>query len=147
MTGNWYLRRDYPDIRLQGQLRRSAVTANGQPDAATAFLQPGGGTPAVGFFLGPSSTALGGSLGVGLSQSDPSVYSRAWRPWGEIGFETRLTPSGRQTQPLLRLGAKGSVAGRDQLSVNLDVRPGTGGLAGAEATREFRLQYDVFFDR
>ena len=147
LTGNWYLRRDYPDIRLQGQLRRSAVTASGQPDAATAFLQPGGATPGVGFFLGPSSTALSASLGVGLSQSDPLIYSRAWRPWGEIGFETRQTTSGRQTQPLLRLGAKGSVAGRDQLSVNLDVRPGTGGLAGSEATREFRLQYDVFFDR
>lgn len=147
LSGNWYLRRDYPDIRLQGQLRRSVVMASGQPDAATVFLQPGGTTPAAGFFLGTSSTALSASLGVGLSQSDPAVYSRAWRPWGEIGFETRQTVSARQTQPLLRLGAKGSVAGRDQLSVQLDVRPGTGGLAGAEAAREFRLQYDVFFDR
>ena len=147
LTGNWTLRRDYPDVRVQGQLRRSVVRADGQPDAATALLQPGGATPGVGLFLGPSSTALSLSLGVGLAQADPSIYSRAWRPWGEIGFETRQTHGTRQTQGLLRFGAKGSVAGRDQLSVNLDVRPGSGGLSGAQGTRELRLQYDLFFDR
>ncbi len=147
LTGNWTLRRDYPDVRLQGQLRRSVVRADGQPDAATAVLQPGGAVPGVGLFLGPSSTAASFSLGVGLAQADPGIYTRAWRPWGEIGFETRQTPGVRQTQGLLRFGAKGTVAGRDQLSVNLDVRPGSGGLSGAQATRELRLQYDIFFDR
>jgi hypothetical protein len=39
------------------------------------------------------------------------------------------------------------VAGRDQLSVNLDVRPGTGGLSGADGTRELRIQYETFFNR
>ncbi len=147
LTGNWTLRRAYPDVRVQSQLRRSVVRADGQPDAATAVLQPGGGIPGVGLFLGPSSTALSLSLGVGLAQADPAVYSRAWRPWGEIGFETRQTQGVRQTQGLLRFGAKGSVAGRDQLSVNLDVRPGSVGLSGAQGTRELRLQYDIFFDR
>lgn len=147
LSANWTLHRDYPDVRLQSQLRRSIVRADGQPDAATALLQPGGTVPGVGLFLGPSSTALLLSLGVGLAQSDPAIYSRAWRPWGEIGFETRQTSGGRQTQGLLRLGVKGAVAGRDQFSVSLDVRPGTGGLSGAEGTRELRLQYDIFFDR
>lgn len=147
LTGNWTLRRDYPDVRVQGQLRRSVVRADGQPDAATALLQPGGATPGVGLFLGPSSTAASISLGVGLAQADPSIYSRAWRPWGEIGFETRQTQGVRQTQGLLRFGVKGAVAGRDQLSVNVDVRPGSGGLSGAQGTRELRLQYDLFFDR
>ena len=147
LTGNWTLRRDYPDMRVQSQLRRSVVRADGQPDAATALLQPGGATPGVGLFLGPSSTALSLSLGLGLAQADPAIYSRAWRPWGEIGFETRQTLGIRQTQGLLRFGAKGTVAGRDQLSVNFDVRPGSGGLSGAQGTRELRLQYDLFFDR
>ena len=147
LTGNWTLRRDYPDVRLQSQLRRSVVRADGQPDAATAVLQPGGTVPGVGLFLGPSSTALSLSLGVGLAQADPAIYSRAWRSWGEIGFESRQTQGTRQTQGLLRFGVKGSVAGRDQLSVNLDVRPGSGGLSGAQGTRELRLQYDIFFDR
>ena len=147
LTGNWTLRRDYPDVRLQSQWRSSVVRATGQPDAATALLQPGGGTPGVGLFLGPSSTALSLSLGVGLAQGDPRIYSRAWRPWGEVGFESRQTLGTRQTQGLLRLGAKGAVAGRDQLSVNLELRPGTGGLSGADGTRELRVHYELFFDR
>ena len=147
LTGNWYWRRDYPDVRLQVQLRRSVVRADGQPDAPTALLVQGGATPGVGLFLGPSSGALSASLGVGLAQTDPSVYSHAWRPWGEVGFETRRTAAGQQTQGLLRLGAKGSVAGRDQLSINLDVRPGTGGLSGGDGVRELRVQYETFFDR
>jgi hypothetical protein len=147
LTGNWYWRRDYPDVRLQVQLRRSVVRADGQPDAPTALLVQGGAVPGVGLFLGPSSSALSASLGVGLAQTDPSVYSRAWRPWGEVGFETRRTAAGQQTQGLLRLGAKGSVAGRDQMSVHLDVRPGTGGLSGGDGVRELRVQYETFFDR
>ena len=147
LNGNWTLRRDYPDVRLQTQWRRSVVRADGQPDAATALLQPGGGTPGVGLFLGPSSTTFSTSVGVGLAQSDPSVYSRAWRPWGEIGLETRLTSGSRQTQGLLRLGVKGAVAGHDQLSVNFDVRPGTGGLSSADGSRELRVKYELFFDR
>ena len=148
VTGNLYLRRDYPDIRLQSQLRRSVMRATGQPDAPTALLSPGGNVPTVDFFLGPSSTAWSNSIGFGLAQSDPlSSYSRAWRPWGEIGFETRQTLGTRQTQSLLRLGVKGTVRGRDQLNLNLDVRPGTGGLSGAQGTRELRLQYDIYFDR
>ena len=147
-TGNLYLRRDYPDIRLQSQLRRSVMRATGQPDASMAFLFPGGLTPGVGSFLGPSSTAWSNSIGFGLAQADPlSSYSRAWRPWGEIGFETRQTLGERQTQSLLRLGIKGTVRGRDQLNLSLDVRPGTGGLSGAQGARELRMQYDVYFDR
>ena len=148
VTGSWYLRRDYPDIRVQSQLRRSVMRATGQPDAPTALLFPGGTVPGVDFFLGPSSTAWSNSIGFGLAQADPlSSYSRAWRPWGEIGFETRQTLGERQTQSLLRLGVKGSLRGRDQLNLNLDVRPGTGGLSGAQGTRELRMQYDIYFDR
>ena len=147
LNGNWTLRRDYPDVRLQTQWRRSVVRADGQPDAATALLQPGGGTPGVGLFLGPSSTTFSTSVGVGLAQSDPNVYSRAWRPWGEIGLETRLASGSRQTQGLLRWGVKGAVAGHDQLSVNFDVRPGTGGLSSADGSRELRVKYELFFDR
>ncbi len=143
LAGNWTLRRDYPDIRLQTQLRRSVVRADGQPDAATKLLQPGIGMPSADLFLGSSSTALSASLGVGMAQTDPAIYSRAWRPWGGIGFETRQTIAGRQTQALLQLGAKGSVIGRDQLSVNLDIRPGTGGLLGTKGTRELRLRYEI----
>ena len=145
LAGNWTLRSDYPDIRLQTQLRRSVVRADGQPDEATKLLQPGGSVPGVDLFLGSSSTVLSASLGVGMAQADPAIYSRAWRPWGEIGLETRQTIVGRQTQALLQLGAKGSVIGRDQLSVNLDVRPSTGGLSRIRGTRELRLRYEIIY--
>ena len=147
LNGNWTLRRDYPDMRLQTQWRRSVVRADGQPDAATALLQSGGGTPGVSLFLGPSSTTFSTGVGVGLAQSDPNVYSRAWRPWGEVGLETRFASKGRQTHGLLRLGIKGAVTGRDQLSINFDMRPGTGGLSSADGTSELRVKYELFFDR
>lgn len=147
LAGTWTLRKDDPDVRLQTQWRRSVMRANGQPDAATALLQPGGGAPGIGIFLGPSTTAFSASVGVGLAQSNPQLYSRAWRPWGEIGFETRLASGSSQTQGLLRLGAKGAVVGHDQLSVHLDIRPGSGGLSGSEGSRELRMKYELFFDR
>lgn len=147
MAANWTLRKDDPDVRLQAQWRRNVMRANGQPDAATALLQPGGGTPSIDIFLPPSSTAFSASIGVGLAQSNTEAYSRAWRPWGEIGFETRLASGSRQTQGLLRLGAKGAVTGHDQLSVHLDIRPGSGGLSGSEGSRELRMKYEIFFDR
>lgn len=147
LTGNWYLSRDYPDLRLQASLRRSHVRADGQPDAATAFLFPGGTPPTANFFLGQDATALSLTLGSGLSQSDPAVYSGAWRAYGEIGVEARWGAAGPSTQGLLRLGAKGAVAGRDQLSINLDIRPSPPGQPSSAALRELRLQYQTFFDR
>ncbi|MCJ0765430.1 tetratricopeptide repeat protein [Variovorax terrae] len=147
LTGNWYVRRDYPDIRLQASLRRSHVRSDGQPDAPALFLIPPGTAPSASFFLGQDATAFSATVGVGLSQSDPAVYSQAWRPYGEIGFDTRWGAAGQSTQGLLRLGAKGAVAGRDQLSINLDIRPSPPGQPSSAGLRELRLQYQIFFDR
>ena len=151
MTANWVMRRDYPDIRVQSQLRRSVMRATGQPDAPAAVLVPAGVLPDAGFFLGPSSTTFSTSVGFGLAHSDPAaIYSRAWRPWGEIGFETSRVAGRAQTQSLLRLGVKGMVRGRDQLNLNLELRPGTGGVSGTQgtsSTREVRIQYDAYFDQ
>ncbi len=141
------LGRTHLDTRLQAQLKRSVVRADGTPDAGTGFLQAGGTAPAVALFLGPSSTSLSASLGLGLAQSDPASYSRAWKPWGEIGFETRQTDVSVQTQGLLRLGIKGALLGRDQFSVNLDVRPSSAGGAAALGSSEVGVRYDLFFNR
>lgn len=151
----WYLRRDYPDVRIQGALRRSVIRADGQPDAAMAALFPGNTVPGADFFLGPSSTAFTLTLGLGLSalgrQDDPAlaagVYSRAWRPFAEFGVEARRGASGQATQGLLRLGAKGAVTGRDQLGLSLDVRPSPPGQPSSSGSRELRIQYEAFFDR
>ena len=150
LTANWVLRSDYPDIRLQSQLRRSVMRATGQADAPAAALAPGGTALDAGFFLGRSSTTFSNSIGFGLAQADPATnYSRAWRPWGEIGFQTSRASGSQQTQSLLRLGVKGTVWGRDQLNLKLELRPGTSGVLGAQgasSTRELQVQYDVYFD-
>ena len=149
-SGSWVMRRDYPDVRLQAQAGRNVMVADGAPDAAaTALLGSTFGSSA-SQFLGPSATTLGASLGLGLSVSDSASYSRAWRPWGEVGFETSMTDTASQTQALIRLGIKGSVRGRDQLSLRLEARPSNASAVGRQSPQtnfEVGLRYEIFFDR
>ena len=150
-SGSWTLRRDYPDVRLKAQAARNVMAADGQPDAATtALLGSAAGTSIASQFLGPSATTLGASLGVGLAMSDAANYSRAWRPWGEVGFETTLSDTASQTQALIRLGVKGSVRGRDQLSLRLEARPGNASTVSGQSPQgnfDLGLRYEIFFDR
>jgi polysaccharide biosynthesis protein PelB len=142
----YFLRRDTPDWAIKAGIRRSLNRANGQADAATASLVPGNTIPNASFFVAPSSTSLDLSVGWGLAQSIDSAdaYSRGWRPYGELGLERRTT-SGQsgQISGLLRLGVRGSVAGRDQLAAGIEVRP----TAGGKTSREVRVQYEWIGDR
>ena len=150
-TVNWYLRRDDPDLRLQFQLRRNVTRADGTLDAASAALVPAFAAPDASFYLPAGGTAIAATLGWGLNRTDPLFYGHTMRPWAEVGLETRRGQGVTQTQPLLRAGIKGGVWGRDQLSLQFEVRPGRGigggAAAGSESTREIRAQYDLFFDR
>jgi polysaccharide biosynthesis protein PelB len=157
-SGNWKLRSDYPDLRLKAQASRNVVVADGQPDApATALLGSSAGGIVGGIadatasqFLGPSATTFGASLGLGLALGDSANYSRAWRPWGEVGFETSMTDTATQTQALIRLGIKGSVRGRDQLSLRLEARPSSASTVSGQSPQsnfEMGLRYEIFFDR
>ncbi len=151
-SGNWTLRSDYPDVRLKAQGSRNVMVADGQPDAAaTALLGRSAGSSATASqFLGPSATTFGASLGLGLAQGDSANYSRAWRPWGEVGFETSMTDTATQTQALIRLGIKGSVRGRDQLSLHLEARPSNASAVSGQSPQtsvEIGLRYEIFFDR
>lgn len=140
----WYLRREDPEWVVRAGLRRNLTRADGQPEPGADFLAPGG-TANPRFFVAPGATALDLSLGYGLnrSQDNPYAYSRGWRPYGEIGIERRQGGGVSQTASLLRLGARGTVAGRDQLSVGVEVRP----TASGKTTREIRLQYEWIGDR
>ena len=149
-SGNWTLRRDYPDVRLKAQASRNVVAAAGQPDAAATALLGSAAGPTSSQFLGPSATTFGASLGLGLALGDSANYSRAWRPWGEVGFETSMTDTASQTQALIRLGIKGSVRGRDQLSLRLEARPSNAFATGSQSPQtnfEMGLRYEIFFDR
>lgn len=149
-SGNWTLRRDYPDVRLKAQASRNVMVADGQPDTATAALLGNSAVSTASQFLGPSATSFGASLGLGLALGDSANYSRAWRPWGEVGFETTMTDTSTQTQALIRLGIKGSVRGRDQLSLRLEARPSNAAAVGSQSPQanfEMGLRYEIFFDR
>ena len=152
-SGNWALRRDYPDVRLKAQASRNVMVADGQPDApAIALLgsAASAGNVTASQFLGPSATTLGASVGLGLAQVESGNYSRGWRPWGEVGFETSMTDTATQTQALIRLGIKGSVRGRDQLSLRLEARPSNAFATGSQSLQtnfEMGLRYEIFFDR
>ena len=155
-SGNWTLRSDYPDVRLKAQASRNVMVADGQPDAAaTALLgsNAGSGTGAkssASQFLGSSATTFGASLGLGLAKADSANYSRAWRPWGEVGFETSMTDTTTQTQALIRLGIKGSVRGQDQLILGLEARPSNAPAVSGQSPQtsvEMGLRYEIFFDR
>jgi polysaccharide biosynthesis protein PelB len=153
-SGNWMLRSDYPDLRLKAQAGRNVMVADGQPDAvATALLGSSAGASlgsTASQFLGPAATTFGASLGLGLALGDSANYSRAWRPWGEVGFETSMTDTATQTQALIRLGIKGSVRGRDQLSLRLEARPSNASAVSGQSPQtsfEMGLRYEIFFDR
>lgn len=140
----WFLRREDPEWVVRAGLRRNLTRADGQPEPGADILVPGG-TATPRFFVAPGATALDLSIGYGLNRSldNPYAYSRGWRPYGEIGIERRQGGGVSQTASLLRLGARGTVAGRDQLSVGVEVRP----TASGKTTREVRLQYEWIGDR
>ena len=152
-NATYTLRRDYPDWTAKVGWRRNATRADGQADAASAILLPSNTIPNASFFVAPSSTSMDISIGWGLSQSlSPSLgnagaASRAWRPFGELGLERSASGGNNQTSGLLRLGARGSVAGRDQLAIGLELRPSPAGLAGGKTSRELRVQYEWTGDK
>jgi hypothetical protein len=141
----WFIRREYPDLQVKLGIRRNRTKANGQPDPLSALLNPGGTIPAASFFIAPGGTTVSASVGFGLTQSeiDGEVYSRAWRPWGEIGVEHRLGGGANTNLPVMGLGVRGSVLGRDQLVMGVEMRPSTTG----RASREARIQYEWIGDR
>ncbi len=157
VNGTWYLRQGDPQWQVNTGWRKVLTRADGQPDAAVAFMVPGGVVPPAGFFVPPSASAFNLSLGWGLNQAPDALqgsapppdtaYSKAWRPWAEIGWERRTTQTTNgpesQNASLLRLGLRGSVTGRDQLVLGVEVRPSASGTTAREA----RVQYQWIGDR
>ena len=145
-NASYILRRDSPDWTAHIGVRRNASQADGQPDAATANLVAGNTIPNASFFVAPSASSIDLSLGWGLSQSLGMAdgYSKAIRPWAQLGWERRETAGqGVQTSGLLRLGVRGSVAGRDQLAASIEWRPTPTG----NTAKEVRVQYEWIGDK
>ncbi|MGH8616905.1 MAG: tetratricopeptide repeat protein, partial [Burkholderiales bacterium] len=139
---NWELghriRLDYPDlaVRLAGASQR--YTANGQPNPATAIINPGGAIPTAGLFM-PQSFDLVGLYG-GFGTSLRTEYTRALRPFADVGLSYN-TLSGNGYSMLF--GAAGSVFGSDHLQ--LYWTQALGGSGTNALLREFGLRYQYFY--
>ena len=140
LNGTYFLRNDSPDWTIKWGWQRSLARADGQADAASASAlgAPGGWVPA-------SASSFNASIGWDLAQTldNRDAYSRAMRPYGELGVERRTSLGSTQTSGLLRLGLRGTVLGRDQLSVGVEIRP----TAAGATSREARVQYEWIGDR
>jgi predicted Zn-dependent protease len=140
LNGTYFLRNDSPDWTVKWGWQRSISRADGQADTQSA-----NDLGALGGWVPASSSSFNASIGWDLVQTldNREAYSRAVRPYGELGVERRTSLGSTQTSGLLRLGLRGSVLGRDQLSMGIEVRP----TASGATSRETRILYEWTGDR
>jgi hypothetical protein len=134
------LRTEYPDANL----RYSGTVQHYSPlefaDADSARFTRDGSIPPGSFFL-PQSFKLHG-LNLGLGNAARDSYTRALRPYADIGRSyNSLSANGYNWL----LGAAGSVLGPDNLSFYFSRSRGGGGTN--ISVKEFGLRYQYFFDR
>lgn len=132
-----HFRVEYPNLTLRAYASDAAFSDKGAVDAQIARLTPAGADPATFRFMPVDSRVYGLSLGAGTVAE--TAYTRAWRPFAEIGVT--YTPGlgwGRD----MRAGAAGSVAGQDVLSV---VFQSIGATANAQKTLELGVNYKWFY--
>jgi ribosomal protein S13 len=143
--GVYFLRREYPDWAVKAGVRRSSMRVNGSPEAELSALNPSGAVPAASFFVPQSATSLNLSLGYGMSQAldNREAYSRAIRPYAELGWESTRSAAARSASPSLKAGVRSTVLGRDQLAFGLELRPSNNG----QSTKEVKIQYEWIGDR
>ena len=133
-----HLRIEYPNLTLRAYATNSAYRDRGQPDASIASLLPSTIDLVTYRVLPQSDTVVGLSLGIGTVIENR--YSRAWRPFAEIGTTySRTIGSGYN----LRAGIAGSVLGQDLMTLRgLRV---SGSAAAFQGTQEFGVDYKWFF--
>jgi polysaccharide biosynthesis protein PelB len=148
LNGTYFLRREYPDLSIRASIGKQSTRAGGTPDPSTAALNPTSAAPTPDFFVPQGATALNFSLGYGLTQSidNRDAYSRALRPYAEIGWERRFS-SNSTSMPWMRMGARGSIAGRDQLALGVEIKPVPDSNGGTKMNRQLQVQYEWIGDR
>lgn len=143
------VRTEYPDLAVRLYAARQTYRRNGQPDAATARLNPDGTIPGADFFLPPDYTYYSLNVGFGLALRGqprlwerfmPEPYSRGWRPFADVGYShSSVLGSGYN----FIVGAGGSVLGTDYLSLYFS--RSDGGAGSFVTIREAGLRYQLFF--
>ncbi|KAF1041246.1 MAG: hypothetical protein GAK35_03442 [Herbaspirillum frisingense] len=107
-----HFRVEYPNLTLRAYVNDARFSDYGASDDQIARLVPAGNDPTAFRYMPLDSRVWGVSLGAGTVVE--SNYTRAWRPFAEVGM-TRTSDIGWGRN--LRAGAAGSVAGQDVLSV------------------------------
>ncbi|WP_344761849.1 tetratricopeptide repeat protein [Actimicrobium antarcticum] len=142
--GNWsaeagsHLRLEYPNLTVRLFASGSSYRDRGQVDALFASILPPGTDPTTIRALPVNERIVGISLGLGTVIENR--YSRAWRPFAEIGA-TRSDVAGGGYN--LRAGIAGSVLGQDLMTLRgLRV---SGSAASPQGSQEVGLDYKWFF--
>lgn len=133
-----HIRLEYPDIIARAYVSQAKFSDSGLFDTQIARLVPLNANPAGYPYLPQSSSSFGISLGLGTKIEQR--YTRAWRPFAELGLNNNsLTGLGSD----VRFGAAGSVLGDDVLRFHyqaLSNRP-----LAQQSSRELGFQYQWFF--
>ncbi|MFT5533946.1 MAG: hypothetical protein ACI802_002182 [Candidatus Paceibacteria bacterium] len=142
--GNWnveagtHLRLEYPNITLRAFAAGSAFRDRNQIDALVGNLLPAGTDLTQIRALPVNERLVGISLGLGTVID--TRYTRAWRPFAELGL-THSDVAGRGYN--LRAGIAGSVLGQDLMTLR-GLRS-SGSAASPQGSQEIGLDYKWFF--
>ena len=133
-----HLRIEYPNLTLRAYATGSSYRDAGRIDTGVATLLPATIDPTTYRVLQQNDTLVGLSVGIGTVIENR--YSRAWRPFAEVGTTySRTVGSGYN----LRAGVAGSVLGQDLMTLRgLRV---SGTAATPQGTQEFGIDYKWFF--
>ncbi len=138
LEGGYRLRLDYPDVTLKAAFTSSNYGATGQPDAIVARLAPAGFAQPLDQWVprGSTQASIGASIGDAVAQS----YTRALRPFGEIGLRSNSVTGGGYN---LRGGLSMSIFGSDRFSGFYGIVSRTPG--NTRGTREVGLSYQWYY--
>jgi polysaccharide biosynthesis protein PelB len=133
-----HLRLDYPNLTLRAFASGSSFSTNGRHDGQIAQLVPSQSDPLTFSYMPAGSTTVGISAGFGTVIDNS--YSRAWRPFLELGL-TRDSNEGRGYS--ISAGIGGSVFGQDMLLVRGQRSSATSGNPQGE--QEIGVNYRWFY--
>lgn len=132
MEAGTHLRIEYPNLTLRAFAAGGRFSQSGQFDAQIARLLP---FSAANYrFLPEDDTVVG--LGIGIGTVANGGYTRAWRPFGDIGISYG-SQSGRNLN--FSGGVAGSVLGSDTLNLRFTRSAGT--PAAPDGFHELGLDY------
>ena len=142
--GNWnveagsHLRLEYPNITVRAFATGSAYRDRNQIDALVGNLLPAG-TDLTQIRALPLNERLVG-ISLGLGTVIDTRYTRAWRPFAELGL-TRSDVTGSGVN--MRAGIAGSVLGQDLMTLR-GLRSSSS-AASPQGSQEIGLDYKWFF--